>query len=76
MGGLLGKTLMVVGSVNPELDFKPITDALATSVNITTVGQVIAAVLGASVGLAVFWFGGRKIVTAIMSAFKSGRVKF
>ena len=58
------------------LDFTPITSALAESVNIAVVGQIVGAVLAASVGIAVFWFGGRKIIGAVMGAFKSGKIRF
>lgn len=67
----------VYGAVTPpELDFTAITDALTGSVNVGTIGTVVAAVLTGSIGLAVFWFGGRKIVNAIMRAFKSGKIGF
>lgn len=60
----------------PSLDFSAITEALTASMNMTTLGTVIGAVLTAGVGLSVFWFGGRKIVNGIMTAFRSGKIKF
>lgn len=56
-------------------DFSAITNALSGSINVTTIGTVVGAVLGAGVGLAVFWFGGRKIVNGAMNAFRSGKIK-
>lgn len=58
------------------VDFSAITNALSGSVNVGTIGTVIGVVLGSGVGLAIFWWGGRKIINGVMSAFKTGKLKF
>lgn len=68
-------TFLEVATSTSALDFTTIIDALKGSVNVTTIGTVVGAVLGVGVGLAVFWWGGRKIVNGAMNAFKTGKLK-
>lgn len=68
-------TFLEATASTSALDFSVITDALKGSVNVTTIGTVVGAVLGIGVSLVVFWWGGRKIVNGAMSAFKSGKIK-
>lgn len=58
------------------VDFSAITSAITGSMNIAQIGVIIGAVLSASVGLAVFWWGARKLVNAIIGAFKTGKIHF
>lgn len=48
--------------------------ALTGQISVTTVVEVLAVVAAACVGLAFMWWGVRKAVRALMSAFKKGKV--
>ena len=51
-----------------------VTTSMTETINIGTIGIIIAAVLGGSVGLYVGWFAIRKLIGAIKGALK-GRLK-
>lgn len=51
-----------------------VTTAMTEQINIGTIGVIIAAVLGGSIGLYVAWFAIRKLVGAIKGALK-GRLR-
>lgn len=57
-------------------DWKPVIDALTSQISVQTVVAVIAAVVTACIGLVFMWWGVRKGSKALMSAFKSGKLKF
>lgn len=57
-------------------DFSVILEALQSSFNPGEITALIATVLGASVGIAFIWWGGRKLVRAVMSAFTTGKIRF
>lgn len=51
-----------------------VTTAMAEHINIGTIGIIVAAVLGGSIGLYVTWFAIRKLMGAIKGALK-GKLK-
>ncbi len=51
-----------------------VTSAMTGQINLGTIGIIIAAVLGGSVGLYVGWFAIRKVINAIKGALK-GKLK-
>lgn len=55
-------------------DAQAIMTALTNQINVTTVVETLAVLAGAAVGLAFMWWGVRKLVRVIMSAFKKGKV--
>lgn len=55
-------------------DFTSVLTALQGQISVATVVEVLAVVAGACVGLAFMWWGVRKVVRALMSAFKKGKV--
>ncbi len=57
-------------------DFSSIQAALSTEFTVAEISALIASVIGATVGFALLWFGARKLVRAIISAFKTGKIKF
>lgn len=57
------------------LDLTAITNALTGSLNAGAITKIIATCLGSSVGLALTWFGARKLISSVMAAFKKGKVK-
>lgn len=55
-------------------DFASVLSALTGQISVSTVVEVLAYVAGACVGLAFMWWGVRKVVRALMSAFKRGKI--
>lgn len=55
-------------------DFQSILTALQEQISVSSVVGVLAVAAGAAVGLAFMWWGVRKLVRVLMSAFKKGKV--
>lgn len=55
-------------------DFTSVLTALQAQISVSTVVEVLAVTATACVGLAFMWWGVRKVVRALMSAFKKGKV--
>lgn len=54
--------------------WESVISALTGQISVSTVVGVLATVAAACVGLAFMWWGVRKAVSALMSAFKKGKV--
>lgn len=61
------------GNVTPT-DWAPIISAMTGQISVSTVVAVIASAIGAGIGLVFMWWGGRKAVRTLMSAFRKGKV--
>lgn len=55
-------------------DWAPIITAMTGQISVSTVVAVIASAIGAGIGLLFMWWGGRKAVRTLMSAFRKGKV--
>lgn len=55
-------------------DFQTILTTLQEQISVSTVVGVLGVAAGAAVGLAFMWWGVRKLVRVLMSAFKKGKV--
>lgn len=55
-------------------DFSSILTTLQEQISVSTVVGVLAVAAGAAVGLAFMWWGVRKLVGVLMSAFRKGKV--
>lgn len=55
-------------------DWASVMTALTNQISVSTVVGVLATVAAACVGLAFMWWGVRKATSALMSAFKNGKV--
>lgn len=55
-------------------DFTSVLTALQGQISVATVVEVLAVLATAAVGLAFMWWGVRKLVSVIMSAFRKGKV--
>lgn len=51
-----------------------VTEAVTGQFSIATIASIIGIVLAACVGLFLFWWGARKVVRMISSAFKGGKI--
>ena len=58
--------------VSTSIDFSAITEALSAGVNVTTIGGVIAAVLGIAITPMLLMWGARKIVRGAKAALNGG----
>lgn len=54
--------------------FSGVIDAITNQINVTTIVGILAGAAAVCVGLAFLWWGARKVISMIMSAFKKGRV--
>ncbi len=70
LAAFLADTPTVISST----DFQSIITALQNQISVSTVVGVVAAGMGACVGLAFMWWGVRKLIRMIMAAFKKGKV--
>lgn len=67
-----------LAEVNQEvssLDFSALTDKLSGQLNATTVLTIMGTVVGATVGIFLATWGGRKIINGIQSALKHGKIR-
>ena len=54
--------------------FGPVVDAMTAQITPSTVVSIVAAVIGASIGLVFMWWAVRKVARAIMGAFRKGKL--
>ena len=66
----MGETASIITSA----DFTSVLTALQGQISVSTVVEVLAVVVTACVGLAFMWWGVRKVVYALMAAFRKGKV--
>lgn len=69
--GLLATASSQVSSA----DWAPVIEALTAQINVSSVVGVIATTVTAGIGLVFMWWGVRKGISSLMSAFRGGRVK-
>ena len=66
-----------LAEVNQEvssLDFSALTDKLSAQLNATTALTIMGTVVGATVGIFLAVWGGRKIIYGIQNALKKGKI--
>lgn len=66
--------LFLTETVVTTADWQPVITALTNQISVSTVVATLSVTVGASVGLCFMWWGLRKGVGALMSAFKMGKV--
>ena len=57
-------------------DLEPIETALQSAFTVGEIASVIGIVIGAGVSFVLLWWGARKLVRAIIGAFKTGKLRF
>lgn len=55
-------------------DLSSVLSAITAQINVTTVIAVVAGAVGAAIGLVFMWWGIRKLIRVLMSAFRKGRL--
>lgn len=73
---LMCMTATAFAATPAPIDYSDITDALTGSFGIAQIGAVIGVILATGVTFVLFWWGSRKLVNGVISAFKSGKLKF
>lgn len=58
------------------VDYGAVTSSLTSIFSVAEMLKLVGIIVGASGGLAIAWFGARKIVRGVMSAFKKGKIGF
>lgn len=61
-------------TVVSSTDWAPIMTAITGQISVSTVVGVVASAISAGIGLVFMWWGGRKAVRTLMSAFRKGKV--
>ena len=56
--------------------WKSVLTAMTSQISATTVIAVLASVVGSAIALVFMWWGVRKLARTLMTAFKSGKLKF
>lgn len=56
--------------------WKSVLTAMTSQISATTVIGVLASVVGSAIALVFMWWGVRKLARTLMTAFKSGKLKF
>lgn len=56
--------------------WKSVLSAMTSQISATTVIGVLASVVGSAIALVFMWWGVRKLARTLMTAFKSGKLKF
>ena len=55
-------------------DFSAIMEAITNQISVSTVVSVLAVAAGSCIGLVFMWWGVRKCIGVLMSAFRKGKV--
>lgn len=67
-------TMLTAAAAITSSDFTSVLSALQEQISVATVVEVLAVLAGACVGLAFMWWGVRKLVGALMGAFRKGKI--
>lgn len=54
--------------------FTSVLNAVTSQISVSTVVEVLAVGVGAAVGLVFMWWGVRKLIRVLMSAFRKGKL--
>lgn len=68
--------MKLLSFLSQTVDFSDITDALTGAFNAGQIASLIGLGLASGLGLAVLWWGARKLTNIIVTAFKTGKIKF
>lgn len=69
-------SILTGGTPIDSTAWQSVLDAMTAQISVSTVVGVIAAAVGAGIGLVFMWWGVRKLTKVLMGAFRSGKLKF
>lgn len=55
-------------------DWQSVIDAITAQISVSSIVGVLASVVGVGIGLVFLWWGVRKAISALMGAFRKGRL--
>ncbi len=70
--------MMIAAAEGASFDvsaIQPLIDTLTSQISPSVVVGILALVVGSATALALTWFGVRKVVSVIMTAFQKGKVR-
>lgn len=67
-------SLMAAGTAVDATAWKSVIDALTAQISVSTIVGVLATLVTAGIGLVFMWWGVRKALRSLMSAFKKGKM--
>lgn len=73
-GAVMNYILAGTSSAIGWSDLSTVLSAITDQISVTTVIAVIAGAIGAAIGLVFMWWGVRKLIRVIMSAFRKGKL--
>lgn len=65
---------LLTGSTVSASDWSSVIDALTGQISVSTIVAVLATLVTAGIGLVFMWWGVRKAVGSLMSAFRKGKM--
>lgn len=75
MTGFFAPLLADASGTVTASDWSDIVTAIQAQISVSTVVAVLASCVGACIALVFMWWGIRKVVRMIMTAFKRGKLK-
>lgn len=67
-------TVLTASSAIGWADLSSVLSAITDQISVTTVIAVLAGAIGASIGLVFMYWGVRKLIKVLMSAFRKGKL--
>lgn len=74
MPGLFLSAATIATESVTSADFASVITALQSQISIATVVEILGVCAGVAAGFAFMWWGVRKVVKALMGAFKKGKI--
>lgn len=73
-GSVLGMPVMAFADPITSSSFSGIISAITSQISVATVAEVLTYAAGIAIALVFFWWGVRKALRVLMSAFRKGRM--
>ena len=67
-------TLATASTAVSASDWSSVIDAMTSQISVSTVVGVLATLVTAGIGLVFMWWGVRKAIRSLMSAFRKGKM--
>lgn len=67
---------MEASTVITSADWASVVTAMTDQISVSTVVSVLAVLVASAIGLVFMWWGVRKAAHVLMSAFRSGKLRF